>query len=100
MKVEWDAEITDEVANERISWRSIEDASVNHAGTVRFVPAPRDRGTEVHVELTYQPPAGPIGVAIAKIAGEEPSQQISEDLRRLKQVMEDGHRHPFRGDRR
>ena len=103
MKVEWDAEITDEVQDERISWRSVEGSSVNHAGTVRFVPAPGDRGTEVHVELTYQPPAGPIGVAVAKLAGEEPSQQISEDLRRLKQVMETGtviHSEATDGERR
>ena len=90
MRVEWDAEITEDVPDSRISWRSVEGSGVTHAGTVRFVPAPGDRGTEVHVELTYQPPAGPIGVAIAKLLGEEPAQQISEDLRRLKQVLETG----------
>jgi uncharacterized membrane protein len=89
-RVEWDAEITDDVPDSSISWRSVEGSSVNHAGTVRFVRAPGDRGTEVHVELTYQPPAGAIGVAIAKLFGEEPEQQISEDLRRLKQVLETG----------
>ena len=51
--VEWDAEITEDVPNERISWRSLEGASVRHAGTVRFVPAPGDRGTEVRVRLLH-----------------------------------------------
>ena len=88
--VEWDAEITDDVPEDRISWRSVDGSSVRHAGTVRFKDAPGDRGTEVHVELTYEPPAGPIGVALAKLTGEEPSQQISEDLRRFKQLMETG----------
>ena len=101
--VEWDAEITEEVADERISWRSVAGSAVRHEGTVRFVPAPGNRGTEVHVELTYQPPAGPIGVAIAKIFGEEPKQQVSEDLRRFKQVMETGtvvHSEATNGERR
>ena len=90
MQVEWDAEITADIPDTEIAWRSLPDSTVRHEGVVRFVPAPGDRGTEVHVELTYQPPAGPIGVAIAKLFGEEPEQQISEDLRRLKQVMETG----------
>jgi uncharacterized membrane protein len=103
MTVEWDAEITDDVPNERISWRAAENASVKHEGTVRFLRAPGDRGTEVHVELTYQPPAGPVGVAIAKLFGEEPTQQVSEDLRRFKQVMETGtviHSEATGGERR
>ncbi|MBV9870066.1 MAG: SRPBCC family protein [Frankiaceae bacterium] len=90
MRVEWDAEITNDIEDTEISWRSVADSAVRHEGTVRFVPAPGGRGTEVHVELTYQPPAGPVGVAIAKLTGEEPEQQISEDLRRLKQVLETG----------
>jgi uncharacterized membrane protein len=90
MRVEWDAEITNDVPDERISWRSLPGASVRHEGTVEFLPAPGDRGTEVHVELIYQPPAGAVGVAIAKLFGEEPKQQINEDLRRFKQMMETG----------
>jgi len=90
MDVEWDAEITEDVPGERISWRALPSSTVKHEGTVRFVPAPGDRGTEVHVEMVYEPPAGPIGVAIAKLTGEEPETQVAEDLRRLKQVIETG----------
>jgi uncharacterized membrane protein len=89
-RVEWDAEITEDVPGERISWRALPSSTVKHEGTVRFVPAPGDRGTEVHVEMVYDPPAGPIGVAIAKLTGEEPETQVAEDLRRLKQVIETG----------
>jgi uncharacterized membrane protein len=89
-QVEWDAEITNDIPDSEISWRALPDSAVRHEGTVRFVSAPGDRGTEVHVDFTYQPPAGPLGVAIAKLLGEEPEQQVSEDLRRLKQVMETG----------
>src|SRR4051812_38082347 len=44
-KVEWDAEITEDVPGECIAWRSAEDASVTNSGVVRFQPAPGDRGT-------------------------------------------------------
>jgi uncharacterized membrane protein len=90
MKVEWDAEIINEVENERIGWRSLEGSQINNAGSVQFKPAPDGRGTEVDVTLKYDPPAGALGAAFAKLFGEEPEQQIREDLRRLKQLMETG----------
>jgi uncharacterized membrane protein len=89
-RVEWDAEVYNEKENELIAWRSLEDADVNNAGSVRFRRAPNGRGTEVKVVLNYEPPGGKIGAAIAKLFGEEPGQQIEEDLHRFKQLMEAG----------
>jgi uncharacterized membrane protein len=88
--VEWDAELTEDRPAERIAWRTTPAASIANAGTVRFVRAAGDRGTEVYVELSYQAPLGRIGARLAKIFGEEPSQQLHGDLRRLKQVLETG----------
>lgn len=88
--VEWDAEIYNEKENELIAWRSLEGADVDNAGSVRFEPATGGRGTVVKVTLKYDPPGGVIGATIAKLFGEEPSQQIEEDLHRFKQVMEAG----------
>ena len=60
-------------------------------GEVRFVPAPGGRGTEVHVTLTLRRcRAGRWARRSAKYFGEEPSQQLDDDLRRFKQVMETG----------
>jgi uncharacterized membrane protein len=89
-EVEWDAEMTSDEADREIGWRALPGAQVQHEGVVRFVPAPGDRGTEVHVELRYAPPAGALGVAIAKISGQAPEQQVAADLRRLKQLLETG----------
>jgi uncharacterized membrane protein len=89
-KVEWDAEIIDDRPNELIAWRSLEGSDVEHSGSVRFERAPGGRGTIVRVEMHYMPPAGPIGVLVAKVIGEAPEQQVQEDLRRFKQVMETG----------
>jgi uncharacterized membrane protein len=88
--VEWDAEIVEDRPNEAIGWRSVAGASVQNAGHVRFRPAPGDRGTEVHIELQYQPPGGRIGAAIAWLTGEEPRRQVEDDLFAFKQVMETG----------
>jgi uncharacterized membrane protein len=88
--VEWDAEIVEDRPNEVIAWRSLEGAMVDNAGSVRFVPAPADRGTEVHVEMRYDPPGGPAGAVVAKIFGEEPGKQVYDDLHAFKQVMETG----------
>jgi uncharacterized membrane protein len=88
--VEWDAEIIDDQPNALISWRSLPKADVYNAGTVRFAPAPGERGTEVRVKLEYLPPAGVLGAGIAKLFGQEPALQIDGDLRRLKQVLEAG----------
>lgn len=88
--VEWDAEITEDVPGERLSWRSLPGADVDNAGTVRFGPAPGDRGTEVRVELSYDPPAGKLGNAVARLLGEAPRQQVTDDLRRFKQIIETG----------
>ena len=89
-KVEWDAEIVDERDNELLSWRSCEGSDIPNAGKVGFTDAPADRGTEVRVDLNYDAPGGAAGAAAARLFGEEPSQQLTDDLRRFKQVMETG----------
>jgi uncharacterized membrane protein len=86
-KVEWDASIHNEIEEELIAWRSLPGADVNNAGSVHFTPMGED-STEVVVVLSYEPPAGKLGAAVAKLLGEEPSTQVEDDLRRFKQVME------------
>jgi uncharacterized membrane protein len=88
--VEWDAEIVEDVPGELIAWRSLDGADVANTGSVRFVPASRDQGTEVTVELSYAAPGGAVGSTVAKLLGEEPALQVKDDLRRFKQVLETG----------
>jgi uncharacterized membrane protein len=88
--VEWDADITDDQPGRQIAWRSVEGSTVGNRGEVRFVPAPKGQGTEIHVKLSYDAPAGKAGSVVAKLFGEEPSQQVSDDLRRFKQLVETG----------
>jgi uncharacterized membrane protein len=88
--VEWDAEITEDSPNERIAWQSLPDSDVASRGAVEFRKLPGDRGTAVRIEMEYLPPAGTVGKWIAELFGEAPDQQIREDLRTFKRVMEVG----------
>jgi uncharacterized membrane protein len=88
--VQWDAEIVDDLPGERISWRSSEGADVDNSGSVRFLPAPGDQGTEVFVEIRYTMPTKALGSAVARYFGEDPRQHLDDDLRRFKQVCETG----------
>ena len=90
MKVEWDATIIADVPGEIITWRSLEGSDVDNAGAVRFERAAGGRGTIVKVNIEYAPIGGALGAAVAKLFGEEPEQQLDDDLRRFKQVLEVG----------
>ncbi len=89
-EVEWDAEVIKDEPNRLIAWASIEGADVDNSGFVRFTPAPGDRGTEVKVVLEYEIAGGKLTAALAKLFGEEPEQQVGDELRRFKQLMEAG----------
>jgi uncharacterized membrane protein len=88
--VEWDAEIITDVPARQIAWRSLPGATVPNEGEVHFEPRPGGRGTTVRVELEYRPPAGRLGTLAAFLIGDDPSQKVQEDLRRLKRVLETG----------
>lgn len=90
MPIAWDAEIINDQENELIAWKSLEGSTLDNAGSVHFVKAPGDRGTQVRVVMKYDPPAGKAGNFIAKLFGRAPAQEIKEDLRRFKQLMETG----------
>jgi uncharacterized membrane protein len=87
-KFEWDAEITEDVPDERIAWRST-GGDVENEGAVFFRPS-TGRGTEVLVDLSYKAPGGRLGALVAKLFREEPGQQVFQDLAQFKQVMEIG----------
>ena len=89
-RVEWDAEVIEERENELLVWKSLPGSMVESMGRVEFTDAPGGRGTVVQVSMEYNPPAGSLGAAFAKLFGREPGHQIKEDLRHFKQIMEAG----------
>jgi len=99
-RLEWEAEILEDRPGELIAWRSRPGAFVHHAGAVRFRPAPGDRGTEVRLEVEFEPPAAPLGRALAHVLGRATAYLAEEDLRRLKQILEAGETATTRGQSR
>ncbi len=89
-RFEWDAELMDDIPNQRISWRSLPGANVHNSGSVGFEAAPGLRGTIVRVQLDYSHPAQSVISPLARLMGKHPEQMIEKDLRRFKQVMEVG----------
>jgi uncharacterized membrane protein len=87
--VEYDAELTRDVANELLAWKTLPGSAVDHAGLVRFDPA-ADGGTRVHVRLSYNPPGGALGHGIAALLGADPKGRMDGDLVRMKTLLETG----------
>ncbi|RCJ26630.1 cyclase [Nostoc sp. ATCC 43529] len=88
--LEWDAVIVEDRENEVIAWASVQSAEVQNSGVVQFKPAPGNRGTEVKVVREFNPPGGVIGNVLAKLFGEDPKHNLTEDLRHFKMLMEAG----------
>ena len=88
--VEFDSRITEDVPGRIIAWESEEGASVPNRGRVEFIDAAPGRGTMVRATISYDPPAGALGRAVAKLFQREPNVQARRDLRRFKQLMETG----------
>ncbi|MGH9683557.1 MAG: SRPBCC family protein [Candidatus Acidiferrales bacterium] len=89
-EVEWDAEISSDILNELIAWRSIGNPNVDASVSIGFKNAPQGRGTVIHVSLQYVPRAGVMGVVTAEMFGKDPEIELKDNLRRLKQILETG----------
>jgi uncharacterized membrane protein len=90
LSVEWDAKVVQDIPNQLIRWTSVDSANVDSTGTVRFRPAPRDRGTIVSLDVEYKPRGGSAGAKIGKLFATIPKTQMQNDLRRFKQLIEVG----------
>jgi uncharacterized membrane protein len=90
LPVAWDAEIVEDQPNERIVWRTVPDAQVQQSGVVTFKPANGERGTVVKVDIKYSPPGGIVGETFARMLNGITAQQVKDDIRRFKSLMETG----------
>ena len=85
--VEWDAEVINEIRPQLIAWRSLPGADVASAGSVHF-QSTGDGATRLDVVLQYDPPAGKLGAAVARVMGDAPEVMLKSDLQRLKKLLE------------
>jgi uncharacterized membrane protein len=86
----FEVEMIEDMPNERLSWRSLPDAEIQHRGTIHFRPAPAGRGTQVFLSVEFDPPGGALGQALLKLFDEAPKQYIGQYLRDFKQMIETG----------
>ena len=89
-RISWDAEIAFDRKDDVIAWRSLPESEIYVDGIVKFRNAPANRGTIITVVVVYQPPAGSIGSALARLLGKDPSFMMRQDLRRMKALIETG----------
>lgn len=87
--MKWDAEVTRHVPDELFAWKTLPGSGVEHAGIVQFEEVGEDT-TRVHVRMTYMPPAGALGHAVASLFGADPKSRMDEDLVRFKSLLEQG----------
>lgn len=88
---EWDTETVDDRPGEGIGWRSLPGAAVSNEGSIRFRPAPGDRGTVATLRLRLDPPGGALGDAAISLLGTRPIDlAVDGVLRRFKSLVETG----------
>jgi len=88
--VSWEAVTTRLEPNRLIAWRTLPGSAVDHAGLLRFEPT--EGGTRVFVTMSYTPPAGALGHAVARLFGSDPKSELNDDLMRMKVFLETGRR--------
>lgn len=88
LPAEWEAEVTEREPNRRVAWRSSPGSRIRNHGHVHFEG--HDGGTRVHVQMSYTPPAGALGHAVARVFGCDPKHSMDDDLLRLKSLLENG----------
>jgi uncharacterized membrane protein len=88
-EISWDSEITAYEPNRCLAWRSMPGSMIENAGLIHFDPNP-DGSTRVHMRLSYNPPAGAVGHAVAWLLGRDLKTELDADLVRLKGLLEQG----------
>ncbi len=90
VSVEWDSEITQDVPDSLIAWRIEGKSPLGSGGQVRFTQAADGKGTIVTSEIEFPVFGGTLGAEVGKILGHLPEQEVRENLRQFKQLMESG----------
>lgn len=84
--IEWIAEIIDQEEGRELSWRSLPGSKIETAGKINF--ADTTGGTEITVLITYRPPAGYIGSAVAGFINPTLKKIVEQDLYNFKKYIE------------
>jgi uncharacterized membrane protein len=89
-KFEWNAEILQDIPNQRIAWQSMEPADVHNRGMVEFIDLPNGQGTALRVSISYQPAQTELGKMIAGFLDPIFKRVVKNDLKEFKRKVERG----------
>lgn len=90
--VSWRAKMTRKEPGRLVEWSSEAGAAVENRGVIH-IEAEGNGYTRVHVQMSYTPPAGMVGHAIAALLGLDPRSMMEGDFVRLKSLFEEGKTH-------
>jgi len=92
MPLRWTVRVVEAEPGRLLVWRSVHESAVPGEGEIRLLPAPGNRGTEIHMKLLLGPPASVLGaIASGEIGNSgEPGVSLQDDLNRFKQLAEAG----------
>ncbi len=88
----WTAKMVRKLPGKLVEWRSEEGSAIGNRGVIHIDPDSNGY-TRVHLQMSYDPPAGLLGHAVAVLLGVDPKNMLDTEFVRLKSVFEDGKTH-------
>ena len=88
--IKWDAEIVKDEEASLLSWQSVPGSTIENAGKIEFRDALGNQGTELRIMISYRPPAGNIGVGVAKLLNPLFEKIVRNDVNNFKSYIDTG----------
>jgi uncharacterized membrane protein len=85
----WDAQITEDVINQRLGWHTLPGALIAHSARMQFKPLSAE-GTLLSLQMRFEPLVPALVAPLARLLGDTPKQALKSELRRFKQWVEAG----------
>jgi uncharacterized membrane protein len=88
--ISWDTELTDDVRGRLLAWKALGQRDDAQFCEVWFSRAAGGAGTVMRVVMNWYAPRGARAWGLEHVIGEDPVQQLADDLRRFKCLVEAG----------
>lgn len=93
--VDWHAEIIKDEPGRLIGWRSTPGTLLHHVGRVEFAQTSDPQETLLKIVLSYHPPAGGIGLGLAKLLNPYFESLLKKEIKTFKHTIETAMPHQF-----
>jgi len=88
LPVDWKAEIVKDEPGYLIGWRSTSDSVLKHVGKVEFEKTADGLGTLLRIVISYHPPAGGLGVGVARLLNPYFERLLTSEIKTFKHKIE------------